>query len=1622
MAAYVNDRRAIHEGRVQAIIPSPPNPIYLKGGGVAPVLNVAHGPGLKNGTATLKIDGNPVSVAGSRFESHPATPDKIVGVAGVRSGVVGGAAEPITYSGDTKFESRASVRSFDRTKSNSMVIDPGWAAKLAIKMLPEPYGKLAQKVLEKLPDAFMSQLAALGDSLTDPAMLVGPALKLVGKLIPGVNAVVGGAAAAQAASEVAALASEVQQLLTPPLTDAKLDQIAQIIADGVAAITIGFVLGKAAKLAKKAVDKVATRHDNRVNPNTQGPIQDDVNKGHVPGTVCELGTCHPVIFATGVKIMSETDFKLPGLIPLQWQRFYRSSDRRPGWLGWGWSVPLAVELALVFGAIHYYDAKGRRVELPALERGQSHFNAREKFTLTHHEDGSYTLEATDGLRQQFAAPQPGQWRLPLCRLADRNGNAITVHYPPYAETSVQGLPPRPLGLTDSAGRRLHFVWNDQGLLLEVRLAPGVAAGQRHEGGVLVRYAYDTEGNLSGDSQPNLAAATDALGGSWRYRYQNHLMVAYTTKTGFTHHQEWSRLDAGGRVIRTWCDEPGVLDTRFTYDVAHRVTHVTDALGRVSSYHYNPHHEVIAIEEPGPADASGAPTRILTRTEMDASGNPTEAVDALGRTTRYQWDERGNLLAVTDAAGATTRFAYNALNLPVEITDAEGGHWRNTYDERGNLLAHTDALGHTTGYQVDARGLPLVITDALGKPKQLQWDGAGQLVAYTDCSGQTTRYGYDALGNLLQSVDALGQVSVYQHDALGQLRQLTQPDGAQHRYGYDAAGNLTHYTDPLGAATRYQYNGLDQPVARIDALGHSLRYAYDVAARLVVLQNENGAHYQFAYDAADNLTQEIGFDGRIQRYRYNPAGELTELHERQQEAAGEHTPYGPHPSDPLPKRTLFTRDALGRLTAKRHVLASADGRLADTEAPSHYTYDRLGRMRQALNGAARVGFAYDALSQLTEEVQQHLPHPQAAPGQGQPPQPLIWRHGYDALGQRSHSTLPSGKQLQWLSYGSGHVHQITVDGHVISDIERDALHRETSRTQGALQSQYGFDPMGRLAAHKVRRLQAQAEQRAQSLWDQGRRPSAALPALPGGQRIARQFAYDLAGNLRQTQDSLRGLSQYRYDPLGRILGAVKGQPAQPGSSVARTETFAFDPAGNILNPNRGQMGPGTEAGTQEGSHAISSGGVSQASTPSNRIAVYEDLRFAYDVHGNITERRIGWHTVQKLSYSAEHQLKSITVTRLHDKPPLKVVGQAPQELAATTQTTHYRYDALGRRIDKSGEFGATRFGWDGDLLSLEIRGSKQSEYLYEPDSFVPLAKLESAAHVQRPEHKAINPKKVASLFKATPSDSEQNEAPAHASQAQAAIETEVEATTAKAKDFAVFYYQCDQIGAPQELTDEQGNIVWAAEYKVWGRTTSLEVSATGTDNLDPYDLNRFWPGGPRDLKARSSSTTQALNHVEQNLRFQGQYHDHESGLHYNRFRYYDPQIGRFVSQDPIGIEAGWHHTAYAPNPFTWIDPLGLVKFTPKTKKAILKENEDFHGAHTCEKCGCALKKPEKSQKGVTPPKDEWQIDHIEAESKGGAATEINGQALCRKCNRDASDKDKPNYKEENRKKGKGNCFG
>ena len=74
-------------------------------------------------------------------------------------------------------------------------------------------------------------------------------------------------------------------------------------------------------------------------------------------------------------------------------------------------------------------------------------------------------------------------------------------------------------------------------------------------------------------------------------------------------------------------------------------------------------------------------------------------------------------------------------------------------------------------------------------------------------------------------------------------------------------------------------------------------------------------------------------------------------------------------------------------------------------------------------------------------------------------------------------------------------------------------------------------------------------------------------------------------------------------------------------------------------------------------------------------------------------------------------------------------------------------------------------------------------------------------------------------------------------------------------------------------------------------------------------------------------------LKQPFRFQGQYFDEESGLHYNRFRYYDPSSGRFVSQDPIGLLGGGNLYAYVDNPNQWVDVFGL------NRQLSLKQQQD-----------------------------------------------------------------------------------
>ncbi|WP_339540213.1 RHS repeat-associated core domain-containing protein [Pseudomonas sp. RA_5y_Pfl1_P24] len=1045
-----------------------------------------------------------------------------------------------------------------------------------------------------------------------------------------------------------------------------------------------------------------------------------------------MGSSNPVHAATGAKVLGdveELDFVLPGILPIDWQRFYNSRDERSDSLfGAGWSVPYEVCVEIRphpegGETLVYTDEQGRPIDMGSIPLGGAVFSAGEGLVVRRHLNGQLLIESDDGLYRLFEPTPANPTRLRLSQLGDRNDNRIHIDY-------------------DEAGRlvrlrdtfdlvQIELIRDQEHLTHIERLYPD----QRRE--VLVSYGYDAAGNL--------AEVRDATGQvQRRFAYDvARRMVEHQLPTGLRCFYEWALIeDLEWRVVRHWTDEGDTY--QFDYDLKVGLTHITDGLQRVSTRHWNTQHQIIQY-----SDNLGQ-TWLF---EWNDERQLLSATDPLGGRYEYSYDESGNLIGETDPLGRSDSTLWlEHWALPQVEADAADNSWRYRYDPRGNCIAETDPLGYVTRYRYDAHGQPVEIIDATGKSKKLRWNPFGQLAEHIDCSGYPTRFSYDERGYLQVITDALGERTQFSYDAQGRLLSTQLPDGRTEHYKRDVSGQLVGYTDPAGHTTLYQHNRRGQVRQRTDAHGRQVQFGYDSYGRLQALINENGERYRFAWDAGDRLTEQQDLDGSAKQYSYDPLDNVTAV-------TAVPAPYGnglalvPE-TLPAPIVHRLERDAVGRLIAK----TTDDGR-------TDYHYDAVDQLTavtftDSQGNAQALGFAYDALGQLLCE--------QSSAGNLQ--------HHYDELGNLIQTQLPDGRWLNRLYYGSGHLHQVNLDGQVISDFERDRLHREVLRTQGQLSTRSEYDRSGRLRSRQRRHASQ----------------STLLPAA-----AQKQFEYDPADNLIGKLDQ-QPAAQHRqllhYDATGRII-------ASQDSLHGQRETFAYDAAANLLD--------GPQAGAGLVVH--------------NKLLTYQDKRYRYDAFGRMIEKRSAKRGVQRFAYDAESRLVEVR-----------------NENGGVVRMT---YDPLGRRIEKTEHgndgypLGETRFTWDGLRLLQEHKHSQTSLYVYDDDGYEPLARVDGIGPLQK-----------------------------------------------------IRYYHNDLNGLPEQLTEADGHSVWQATYRVWGNTVE-EVR-------EPYYIE------------------------EQNLRFQGQYLDRETGLHFNTFRFYDPDVGRFTTPDPIGLHGGLNFYAYASNPFGWIDPLGL----------------------------------------------------------------------------------------------------
>ncbi|CAG8865801.1 hypothetical protein PS627_01720 [Pseudomonas fluorescens] len=1063
------------------------------------------------------------------------------------------------------------------------------------------------------------------------------------------------------------------------------------------------------------------------------------------------GSPNPVHAPTGAKILygpDELDFSLQALLPLDWQRLYNSLDeRRDGLFGSGWSIEYEVFVEIRLDAdgserLLFTDEQARIIDMGHIARADAVFSVGEGLSVRRSQQDEVLIEDIDKGLYRLFQPSPGNpSHLRLSAMGDRNDNRIYLDY-------------------DESGRLTRLRDTFDLVQVELNYAPHwprrvARVERRHDGGdlqLLVSYQYDACGDL--------AAVFDGQGVQRRrFAYDDQRrLIEHEDAAGLRCCYEWALTGDEWRVARYWSS--GGDEYRFDYDIETGTTRVIDGLQRVSTRRWNAQYQV------------------------------TEYVDAVGAAWQFAWDEERQLLGAVDPAGGRWQYFYDAsgnltqtLNplgrsdstqwlehwsLPRSTLDPAGNRWRYHYDSRGNCIREADPQGNVTQYRYDHRGQPSEIIDPAGHSRTLRWNDLGLLLQETDCSGHVTRYRYDRNGYLQSVTDALGESTEFEYDNDGRLLSVLLPDGTREGYRYDAAGRLAQAIDPAGGITQYRFDARGALTQSVDPQGRTLGYQVDAYGRLLSLTNENGERFHFQWDAADRLVREQFLDGTGREYRHDL------LHNVVQVA---YTPApGDSPAEPIIHR--LARDAVGRLVTK----ATADG-------ITTYGYDGLDNLTRiryddADGNTETLGLDFDELGQLVAE--------HSADG--------VLRHQYDELGNLTRTQLFDGRWVNRLYYGSGHLHQINLDGHVINDYERDRLHREIQRTQGALHTRSEYDRNGRLRNRKCR----PASQPVQ------------LPA-PFQQRFEYDPRDDLSRRLRQIPGRVQRDQIVQHDASGRLLGSHD-------LANGNHETYRYDAAGNLLDAT--------------------------ASEPvlHDRLHAYQDKRYRYDAFGRLVEKRSSRRTTQYFAYDAEHRLVEVRTRQ-----------------AGRERSVRMRYDPLGRRVEKSeydGDgrlLGQTRFAWNGLRLLQEQRHGHSSLYLYEGDSYEPLARIDGSGPAQQ-----------------------------------------------------VLHFHNDLSGLPELLTDEQGNVVWQASYLGWGTTLG---------------------------ESREASCLQ-----EQNLRFQGQYLDRETGLHYNTFRFYDPDIGRFTQPDPIGLSGGHQLYGYAPNPESWIDPLGWRTLTGKTRNGMDRVSPEWRALH------------------------------------------------------------------------------
>lgn len=970
------------------------------------------------------------------------------------------------------------------------------------------------------------------------------------------------------------------------------------------------------------------------------------------------------------------------------------------------------------------------------------------------------------------------------------------------------------------------------------------------------------------------------------------------KDGRTH-----GFNAAGKLL-TLTDRNG-NQTTLNYDAGGKLTLITDAFGRTLTVTTNTNGRVLSLADSMGTIATytyGASQELLSVTYADNSkfqfaygyANSklvlTSVTDALGQVLEsHTYDSQARALTsevqggverytlsyvsatqtdVTDALGHVTKYFFDKSKGRNVVTRIEGscacGGGSNTlqtttYDAKLNVLTQTNGLNQTTSFTYDANGNTLTTSNALGTT-QFTYNVFGEVLTVTDPMQGVTTNTYDAQGNLLTTKDALNNTTTFTYNTRGQL--LTAKDALNNvtTLTWDTSGRLTEAKDAANHTTTYAYDARGRVTSATNALGEATGYEYDLAGRPKKVIYPDTSYVQYTYDLAGRRTKVRDARGNETNFAYDGAHRLTSS------------------TNADNKTTSYSYDLMSHLTGQTDAL----------NRTVNYEYDNFNRLVKTIYPAATTG-----ATRLDERVE------------------------YDAAGNVKKRIDTAGRQTVYDYDGANRLIKVTDPALQITQYEYNARSQMTAVVDaGGQRYTFAYDPLGRVT--QIAR---------------------------GG--ISMSYVYDAVGNRTGRTDYNNVTTAYAYDNLNRLAAVT-----YPDASTA---TYAYDVLSRLESATNAN---GTVSFSRD-----NRGRVTSTTDVFNQV-----LGYGYDANGNRTQLTLGQTVKANYQYDALNRLTQLTddnsaaTTYNYDATNKLTALMLPNGVAAS-----YQYDGLDRLTRLQQMKGATtvadyqyQFNTAGQIIQQTEQAGTHS-YAYDA-----VDRLTSATHPgQTTESYTYDPlgNRTASHYSTSYSYQSFNKVVtigtnSYAYDSNGNLTQKIDSTgtwtytwdyenrlkQVTRPDSTTITYKYDALGRRVQRTPSSGV---STNYVYDGQDVVKDINSDGS-------TVEYLNGPGIDNKLRQTSSTGTLYFLQDHLGsiraltdasgnvvesvnydsfgngnssltrygYTGREWDAEANLYYYRARWYDPQSGRFISEDPIGLDGGINLYAYVDNnPLRYFDPEG-----------------------------------------------------------------------------------------------------